>query len=244
MAGLRLLNIFDIARSLGRKPMETTPESVAQWLSAEYLRKKGGRFNYDPSMRATYELFRGAITRDQAAKYCETHGSPAGHTQNAAAISVVAPYALANPSTCYKISFTAVEVGRVEGKTIYAAIKAPMVRVRDGRAFVVVPGYRMGFRPEEIEIDVACSIAMAHLARDDFSRADFEYLYAGPGKSDERDFRVIHGRERNVFDRDAVDSLLDIYVKGVALAAQTGPHLQPPRLAGYRVVDKDQPSAF
>ena len=40
----------------------------------------------------------------------------------------------------------------------------------------------MGHRPVDTEIDVAASFALAHFGRDDFSEADFEYLYAGPGE--------------------------------------------------------------
>lgn len=244
MSGIRLLNVFDVSRSLGRDPFNATPESVARWVVDQYLSKRCGGFNYDPSFEATYDLFRGAATRIGAVGYCQTHGNPKGCRQNAAAVAIVADYALANISDCYRIAFTAVEAGRVRGKTIYIGIKAPMVRVRNREAFVVVPGFRMSHRPMEIEIDVACSIALAHLARDDFSGADFEYLYAGPGTSGKRDFRAIQGRDRQIFDREAVDLLLDIYVKGIALAVDAGAELRPPRLSGYRVIDSDQPSIF
>jgi hypothetical protein len=102
----------------------------------------------------------------------------------------------------------------------------------------------MSYRPVEIEIDVACSIALAHLARDDYSGADFEYLYAGPGLSDQREFRAILGRDRRILDRDTVDALLDIYVKGLDLIASAGLGFGAPRLAGYRVIDPDQPGMF
>ena len=119
-----------------------------------------------------------------------------------------------------------------------------MVRVRHSEAFVVVPGFRMSHRPIEAEIDVACSIVLAHLARDDYSSADFEYLYAGPGASGHREFRAILCQDRHIFDRDIVDALLDIYVKGIALAVGAGVDLHSPGLAGYRVIDPDQPSIF
>jgi hypothetical protein len=129
----------------------------------------------------------------------------------------------------------------VKSQTIYLGIKAPLVRVRNGEAFVVVPGFRRSYRPIEREIDFACSIALANFARDDFSEADFEYLSAGPGLSGEREFRVILGRDRKVYDRDALDALLEIYVKGVALVAGWGDELRPAELAGYRVIDPREP---
>jgi hypothetical protein len=244
MSGIRLLNIFDVGRSLGRDPLRARPERVAEWIITEYLAKQGGLFNYDPSIRATIDLFRGATSRSEAIKYCETRGNPKGRRQNAAAIGVVAEYALANISDCYRRAFAAVEAGRVKGQTVYVGIKAPLVRVKNRKAFVVVPGFRMLYRPLEAEIDVACSIALAHLARDDYSDADFEYLYAGPSTSGGREFRAILGRDRQIFDRDTVDALLDIYVKGIALAVSAGADLRSPKLAGYRVIGPDQPSMF
>jgi hypothetical protein len=116
--------------------------------------------------------------------------------------------------------------------------------VRNKEAFVVVPGFRMLYKPVEVEIDVACSIALAHLARDDYACADFEYLHAGVNESGQRNFRAILGRDRTIFDRETVDTLLDIYVKGVDLVASAGIDLRAPRLAGYRVIDPDQPVMF
>jgi hypothetical protein len=116
-----------------------------------------------------------------------------------------------------------------------------MVRVKGGEAFVVMPGFRKGYRPTEIQIDLACSIALATFARDDFAGADFEYLYAGPGESGKREFRAILGRDRQIFDRDSVDAMLDIYVNGVALAAGAGADIRSPRLGGYKIIDPREP---
>jgi hypothetical protein len=244
MAGVLMLNVLDTARALGSEPTRATKYSVADWLLNEYLRKSGGGFNYNPSINWTYPLFEGACTADQAILGCLTSGNPKGRRQNAEAIEKIAAYALTNVSKCYRIGFTAVVVGRVKGENIYVGIKAPMVRVRDKRAFVVMPGFRMSHRPDETEINVACSVALANFARDDFERADFEYLYAGPGLSGEREFRVIHGSHRKIFDRDAVDSLLDTYVNGVALAIEYGAEIKRPDLRGYRIIDPREPSMF
>jgi hypothetical protein len=119
-----------------------------------------------------------------------------------------------------------------------------MVRVSKDGVLVVMPGYRMSYRPVEAEIDVACSIALANFARDDFAQADFEYLYAGPGPTGGREFRAIRGRDRVVFDSEAVDGLLDIYVKGIALAVAEGADLRQPDLKGYRIIDPREPSFF
>ena len=117
-----------------------------------------------------------------------------------------------------------------------------MVRVVHDEAFVVMPGFRMSYRPAEPEIDVACSIALATFGRDDFASADFEYLYCGPGIDDRRSFRAIRGRDRNVYDRDAVDHLIDIYVRGVARVLDAGVDIRRPDLRGYRIIDPDEPS--
>ncbi len=244
MAGISLVNVQDVARALGPEPLKVTPERVADWLLSDYVKKRNGGFNYNPSINTTYELFRGEVSFDDAVRYCSITGNPKGRRQNTDAIKQVAPYALANISTCYRIGFAAVVVGRVRGETVYIGIKAPMVRVAHHEAFVVMPGFRMSHRPIEAEIDVACSIALANFGRDDFSDADFEYLYAGPGASGQRDFRAIRGRDRNIYERDAVDALLDIYVKGVALAGQARVEIRQPNLKGYRIFDPRQPFFF
>jgi hypothetical protein len=202
MSSILLVNVLDVARSLGIDPVKATPDAVAAWLIERYLKARGGGFNYDPAIAATFDLFRGAHTFDSSVSHCLTHGNPKGRRQNADAIKVVAPYALANISTCYRIGHSAIVVGRIAGETVYVGIKAPMVRVVHDEAYVVMPGYRMAYRPAEPEIDVACSIALATFGRDDFSSADFEYLYSGPDVSGRRSFRAIKGRDRRVYDDD------------------------------------------
>jgi hypothetical protein len=244
MSSILLVNVIDVARSLGINPVRATPESVAKWLLESYLKKRGGGFNYDPAIGVTFDLFRGAHTLESATLHCLTVGNPKGRRQNADAVRAVAPYALANISTCYRIGHTAVVVGRAVGQSVFIGIKAPMVRVVHDEAFVVMPGYRMSHRPAEVEIDVACSIALANFGRDDFASADFEYLYSGPGISGHREFRAIRGRDRNVYDRETVDALMDIYVKGVALVLRTQSEIRHPDLRGYRIVDPSQPEFF
>jgi hypothetical protein len=129
----------------------------------------------------------------------------------------------------------------VAGQTAFLGIKAPMIRVVNDEAFVVMPGFRMSHRPVELQIDLAGSIALATFARDDFADADFEYLYAGPGAPGKREFRAIRGRERNVFDRDTIDSILDTYVKGLALVADAVTNLREPNLTGYKIIDPREP---
>jgi hypothetical protein len=244
MSSIFLVNVLDVARSLGIDPRRATPEMVAAWLIEQYLRKRGGGFNYDPAIGATFDLFRGVHTFDSAVLHCLTNGNPKGRRQNADAIKEVAPYALANVSTCYRLGHSAVVVGRVAGENVYVGIKAPMVRVVHDEAYVVMPGYRMSFRPHEPEIDVACSIALATFGRDDFADADFEYLYSGPDITGRRSFRAIKGRERHVYDRDAVDALLDVYVRGVALVLEAGLPASRPDLRGYRIIDPREPGLF
>ena len=244
MAGVYLVNVLDVARSLGIDPTRVTPEMVAQWLITEYMKKRRGGFNYNPAINMTFELFRGNVTAEQAELYCLTNGNPKGRRQNIEAIKRISSYALANISTCYKIGLRAVEVGRIKGEQVYIGIKAPMVRVLHDEAYVVMPGFRMSYRPVEVEIDVACSIALATFAREGYDEADFEYLYAGPGVSGQREFRSIKGRERRVFSKDEVDALLDVYVKGVALALDAGVESRPANLKGYSVVGPRQSSMF
>lgn len=244
MSSILLVNVLDVGRSLGTDPLAATPETVAAWFIEHYLSRRGGGFNYDPAIAATFDLFRGVHDFDSSVLYCLTHGNPKGRRQNAEAIKSVAPYALENISTCYRIGHSAVVAGRISGETVYVGIKAPMVRVVHDEAFVVMPGYRMTYRPDEPEIDVACSMALATFGRDDFEAADFEYLYSGPDISGRRSFRAIKGRDRNVYDRDAVDALLDVYVKGVALVLEAGVPASRPDLSGYRIIDPREPGLF
>jgi hypothetical protein len=238
MASILLMNFLDVARSLGIDPARATPQSVAAFIKAEFARR-GGAFNYNTSINALYDLFRGGSLADAEA-YCATHGAPAGFKPNVEAIRLAGAYAVENRSQCYKIPFSAVPVGRLSsGRTAYMAIKTPLVRVAPDGACVVVPGFRMGHRPVETEIDVAASLALAHFARGDFSGADFEYLYAGPGEGG-RILRVHHGRERQVFDVDAVDEFLDIYVRGLDLAITDGMEARSPNFRGYKVIEETQ----
>jgi hypothetical protein len=244
MAGVSLVNVLDVARALGPEPLKATPDRVAHWLLSEYLKKRGGGFNYNAAITTTFDLFRGVISQDAAVRYCSTTGNPKGRRQNTEAIKQIASYALDNISTCYRIGFAAVAAGRVRGETLYIGIKAPMVRVAHNEAYVVMPGFRMSHRPVEAEIDVACSIALANFARDDFAEADFEYLYAGPGAAGQREFRAIRGKDRMIYDRDTVDALLDVYVKGVSLAVVAGAEVRRPDLKGYRIFDPREPLFF
>lgn len=238
MPSVLLMNFLDVARSLGTEPRRATPESVATFIKSEFSRR-GGVFNYNTSIHALYDLFRGGCLAD-AELYCATHGAPAGFKPNIEAVRLAGAYAVANPSQCYKTPFSAVPVGRLSNdRTAYMAIKTPLVRVAPEGAFVVVPGFRMGHRPVETEIDVAASFALAHFGRDDFNEADFEYLYAGPGDGG-RVLRVYHGHERQVFDVDEVDALLDVYVRGLDLAIGAGVEARTPNFRGYRVVDENQ----
>lgn len=239
MATVLLMNFLDVARSLGADPLNASPEKVRDFLKAEFSRK-GGAFNYNTSINSLHDLFRGGSLADAEA-YCATHGAPAGYKPNVEAIRLAGAYAAANPSNCYRTAFSAVAVGRLSNdRTAWMAIKAPLVRVAAGQAYVVVPGFRMGHRPVDIEIDVAASFALAHFGRDDFSEADFEYLYAGPGDGG-RVLEVYHGRNRRVFDVDTVDAFLDVYARGLDLAISEGMSAPEPNFRGYRIVDPNQP---
>lgn len=244
MSSFLLLSNLDVGRAFGADPGAATPESIAKWLLEEYARKPGGGFNYNTAIEALRSLFGGKATTEQAIAYCETHGNPKGRKQNAQVVACIAPYALANLSRCYRKDFAAVPVGRVHGRTAYVGIKAPLVRVGSDGAFVVMPGFRKTYRPVAREIDVACSIALATLARDDLAEADFEYLDAGLSDKEGRILQAFHGRDRHIYSADDVDALLDVYVRGVALALESGISVREANLRGYRVIDPDQTAFF
>jgi hypothetical protein len=247
MSTIRSIDIMDVARALGSRPFSATPRKVADWLSEQYSAKKGGGFNYDPAISVVYDAFRGGHSLESATEYCRVNGNPKGRQQNSAAIAAIMPYALEHPSVCHRIGLTAAAIGRFNERTIYAKLKTPLVRVEGSQAFVVIPGFRMSYRPQEVEIDFACSVAREILAQGDYSVADTEYLYAGPGPDlgskdrPRRMFRAIHGKDRHQFSLEQINRLLDIFVKGVALAADEGADIRGPDLRGYRIIDPNQP---
>ena len=132
MASVLLMNFLDVARSLGQDPLNATPERVASFIKSEFGRR-GGAFNYNTSIGALYDLFRGGRLEDAEA-YCASHGAPAGFKPNVEAVRLAGSYAVENPSNCYKTPFSAVPVGRLSSdRTAYMAIKAPLVRVANGK---------------------------------------------------------------------------------------------------------------
>lgn len=241
MSSLLLTNFLDIARSLGPNPLHATPASVEAFIRRE-LRGGGGTFNYNAAINCLPDLFKGQMTVEQAEAYCSSHGAPAGWRQNSTAIIVAGTYAVENLSNSYRIPFTAVPIGRVStGQVAFMSIKAPLVRVQGDNVYVVVPGFRMGHRPQGIEIDVASSFALANFARDDFSEADFEYLDCSRGVSGERELNVFRGHDRRIFNLDEVDEMLDIFVRGLDRAMMAGMPARAPSFRGYHVIDPDQP---
>lgn len=241
MSTLLLMNFLDVARCLGADPLNAKPEEIASFMRQEF-RRGGGLFNYNTSIQSLPNLFLGKQTVEQAIEYCRSNGAPAGYNANADAIRLAGAYALGETSNCYKIPFSAVPVGRLSGdRTAYMAIKAPLVRVRNGATYVVVPGFRLGHRPQGVEIDVAASLALATFARDDFEEADYEYLDCSRGPSGCRELRIYKGAERKIFDLDEVDHLLDLYVRGLSLAISSGMEVRAPNFRGYHIIDPNQP---
>jgi len=241
MASLLLMNFLDIARCLGPNPLNAQPSDIATFMKREF-RSGGGGFNYNPSITSLYDIFRGAVTAEDAIEYCSRAGAPAGWKPNSEAIAIAGSYAASHRSSCYKIPFTAVPIGRLPtGQTAYMAIKAPLVRVKGTEKYVVVPGFRLGHKPQGVEIDVAASLALATFGRDDFSEADYEYLDCSRGSSGERELCIYHGKERRIFDLDEIDYMLDLYVRGLSLAIDAGMSANVPNFRQYKVGDPDQP---
>ncbi len=241
MPGLFLVNAIDAGRALGPRLEDATPAQVEHFFRSDYLLRKGGSFNHDTSIFATGDLFRGRITIPQAETFCLSNGSAAGREQNAAIIRVVGPYAVGRLSVVHKVGYIAIPVGRALGHTIYIGVKAPYVRVNDSEARLVIPGYRKTFIPSDEQIIFPCSLASNQIARDDFAGVLPEYLYAGPGDDGEdRKFKAVIGSPGSVLQRDQLDDLLNVYVKGIVRILEAGEGLKPARLAGYRIIDPSQ----
>jgi hypothetical protein len=245
MPGLFLVNALDASRSLGPRLAQATAESVEHFLITEYLRKQGGGFNYNPSIFATGDIFRGRINTQEAIKFCESYGSPAGRKQNSKIVKLVGPHAELNQSIVHKIGFLAIRIARYKGYTIYLGLKAPYVRVRDRHGFLVIPGFRKTYLPSDEQIAFPIALAHFQIARDDLSGIDTEYLYAGPGHGGvDRVFRAIYGEETELLSQDAIDDLLSVYVSGVIRVLERGLGLNKANLAGYRIVDPGQGNLF
>jgi hypothetical protein len=246
MAGLFLVNAQDVGRVLGPDPANVTVDGIFQRLEELYLNRRGGGFNHDPSIRAIQDVFRGVLSPGQAEAFCQSNGNPKGREQNAAILRAVGAHAAANVSVCHRIGYVAVRIARYKGNNIHIGIKAPFIRVhRREAAYLVIPGFRKDSRPLGWQIDFVCSVAANQLARDDYERADVEYLYAGPAtKPDEREFRAYYGRDLSLFNADQIDALLQKYVEAVVKHLEKGHGAQPGKLTGYRIVDHAQGSLF
>ena len=245
MPGLLLVNAQDVSRSFGDNPHDVSVKGVQAYLEEQYLPKKKGGFNHDPSIRVTHDMFRGVTTKVNGKAYCLSNGNPKGRTQNAEIVGVVGDYAEANISVCHRIGYVAVSVGRYRDQTILIGIKAPFVRVRAGEAFLVIPGFRKMARPQGWQIDFVCSLAANQLARDDYEKASPEYLYAGPG--DENTERQFHSFKRDnlaLYSKDNVDELLQVYVEAVVKLLEIGRGAQPAQTSGYRIIDPNQGTFF
>jgi len=238
-----MLSNLDFARSLGKDVERATPEIVAENLE-EYNCQKGGSFNYNPAISRLRPLYEGAISPFEAIQFCKNHGNPKGRDENYFVMKAVADFVSSNRSRCYPIAFSAVESGRIDHQIVYITVKAPLARVADGLMYIVMPGFRKTFSPSESQIDVACSFALAALARGGYEGADFEYLYAGRGANPERQFRRILGSERRIYNEDDLDNFLDIYVRGIKLAMRYGVNFKRPNFRGFRVYDPNNPGFF
>lgn len=242
MATLGLVNLFDIARSLGDDPKRATPHEVRDWLWSNYLSQTGGGFNYDTAIHALELGFRGAMTEGEAIRYCMTHGNAAGRSQNAAVVRAAWKYVEANQGDVYRSGYSAVVVGRHRGIELMAGVKAPFVRVRDGVAYCPLPMFRSSFRPSGLQLDFCGSVLAALVLGSDFEEAMPEYLITSPvGVGHARYFNAILGSSRRLWSSAEVDRVLGIYVEAVGMLLADGHGRGKPRLTGYRVIDPDNP---
>ncbi len=245
MGNILAVNIVDIVRAYGENLEIRSPEKISEWLLKEYLSRKGGRFNHNPSISCLSGMYSGALGRDDAIAFCSKNGSPAGFRENVEIVRAVAPHCSGQISQCYKHPFVAVPIGRHKGKTIYAKLKAPLTRVSHGDAFIVLPMFRKTFRPSERQIDAIISFARAQWAYGDFSAADVEALVAkGFSGTPERQLSVILGADRELLSVDDIGAFFQPYIEAVGLIIDSGIVTSEPDLKGFRVVDPYQMNFF
>ncbi|HAH11769.1 MAG TPA: hypothetical protein DCL48_16860 [Alphaproteobacteria bacterium] len=241
MSGLRLVNAIDMVRSLGADPATATRDSVANELS-EYVKRKGGKFNYDVPTKLLKPGFEGAICEVDAIARCEEHWHKAGRLHCAAALKSVWPHLSANHSTCYARSFAAVQVGAVSKRGVFVGSKIPLVRVVARQSLLVVPMFRRGHRLAGKQIDFYLSYLRAQALREGYPNIDIEYLDSLPVGEAGRVLQVSRASERNSYTLDFIDDRLDVYVKAVAFLFNQGVGDKPPMFTGYRVLSDDEPS--
>jgi len=245
MAGLGLVGVTDVARSFGPNIYDADVESIAKWLKREWLGRTGGGFNYNPALYAAVRLMKREWSYEQALQHVRTRGPSFGQPSNEAVLDALVDYLMAHTGPVYEVRHAAVIVGKAGGRGVHIGVKAPLVRVQEGKASVVYPAFRKTYLPTEQQAVLECSIVREVTAQNDFYGAELEYVSArSTGKGLERVCVVRSSSDLELLDKSVVDNLLGKYVDAVKQLWAEGVGLQQPRLGSYHVVDPDQKDLF
>jgi hypothetical protein len=244
MAGLFLVNHIDFSRAFERNPFKATPDSIAAWLMQNWIRKRGGGiWNYVPSMDVLVLAFAGQITLDQAIEHCAKYWHPTARIENERVVRAYWDYVQQNRSQVYKRAPLAAPVGRWKDRSIYIAIRAPLIRVADDDVLAVMPIFRKRYTPDDVETNLSMTSVREFCFREGYRDIDIELMRAhGIDGAVARRLVVERGSRRQLYTADEFDIFADKYAKGVAILANAGVGLENPNFEGYRVIDPDQPS--
>jgi len=241
-----ILDVMDISRALGENPKTATPFTVYQFLKNNYLKPSGGGFNYNSSIEALRLGLQGKFTLSDAVHHVTSVGAPFGHKFNKAVVNAIWPVVEQNVGRAYPLKYTAVALRRLNGKTIYMSIKAPVITVMpDGAVSIKLTNFRNTFFPNKEQKTFMMSAVKQVLARDDFENANIDLIEARSPNGDlERTLSRIHSSEVELYDIDRVEDLLTTYTQGIEMLFNNGYQTRDAELSRYRVIDPDAPDLF
>lgn len=243
MRNLRVINKFDFGRSLGPRPSEATPQSVAAFLVDEIALKAGGQFTYDAAGNAAVDGVRGRQTAQGAEDYCRKNAQPAGRMQNVYAIRASFPYFASFNCDADWLQPVAMHYATHRGCELFLGLKIPVFARKPRAPALLTPQFRRLFAPTLEQL--APAIALANRARElgAYDAGDPILVWAHPlDGTQERGLRVLTARDLPKCDDSQLDHYLNIFADGVRLALDRDLSWGEGSLKGFRIFDPDQPS--
>ena len=246
MKNFAILDIMDIARALGENPKEATPYNVFEFLKTNYLKPSGGSFNYNASIEALRKGLQGKLSLTDAINHVTSVGAPFGHKYNKAVVNAIWPVIEENTAKAYPLKFTAVALRRLNGKTIYMSIKAPVITVTSNQFISIkLTNFRNTFAPNHDQKTFMMSAVKQVLARDDFEEATVDLIEARSTDGQlERSLSRINSSDVELYELERVEDLLTIYTQGIEMLFDNGFETKEANLSRFRVVDPNAPDLF
>jgi hypothetical protein len=113
-------------------------------------------------------------------------------------------------------------------------------------ARLVIPAFRNTYLPTWEQSALECSIAVAFLAQNDFYGVEnFEYLAVRSQDSAlDRVCSVYTQNDLRLLEIERVNQLLSNYLRAAVMLIDEGKGLKPARMAGYHIIDPNDPGLF